>query len=64
MKNVPSAHFQPPLIDICQNGVDDVDFFAQTFLLLLFAWLVPLFHREEPANKNKTTPNTIEIHGL
>ena len=30
--NLPSAHFQPPLVDICQNGVDDVDFFAQTFL--------------------------------
>ena len=50
---LPSAHFQPPLIDTCQNGVDDVDFFAQTFLLLLFARLVPHSRREEAANKTQ-----------
>ena len=53
LKILPSAHFQPPLIDTCQNGVDDVEFFAQTFLLLLIARLVPDSQRGEAANKTQ-----------
>jgi hypothetical protein len=65
---LPSAHFQPPLVDRCQSYVDDVDFLLRLFTVLGDCLSAPENkngpHAKRALDRTKLTPNAIEIPSL